>query len=108
MRSGKLTEKEKMIIRNLLSEKGITDYEIVMPVNEGKELPGSTYEDEIELLSGTLVTVTAVYGFWLDWVDGHYTLGEEKGNWHEFNLNDLSHDEDILAALNRLQRKKYQ
>ena len=94
--------KEREIIHHLLNRKNITRYEIVEISGEGRELPGSTYEEEIETVSGTLVTATAVYGFWLDWIDDHYTLGEEKGNWHEFSISDPAHDEDILEALYRL------
>jgi hypothetical protein len=108
MSGGESYKKEREIIHHLLSKKNITKYEIVEISGEGRELPGSTNEDEIETVSGTIVTATAVYGFWLDWIDGHYTLGEEKGNWHEFSVSDPAHDEDVLAALHRLQRKKYQ
>jgi hypothetical protein len=97
--------KEQEIIKHLLNGKNIQEYEIVLPSGEGKELPGSTYEDEIETVSGTIVTATAAYGFWLDWVDGHYTLGDEKERWFEVNINEFRDADDILAAQQRLQQK---
>lgn len=89
MYRGDLTEKEDSIIRQLLKMKGINVYEIVVPVGEGRELPGGAYEDEVESLSGTIVTATAAYGFWLDWIDGHYTLGDEKDNWMEVDMSQV-------------------
>jgi hypothetical protein len=97
--------KEREIIRRLLSKKNIQEYEIVLLSGEGKELPGSTYEDEIELTSGTIVTATAAYGFWLDWIDDHYTLGDEQGYWYEVNINEFRDADDILAAQQRLRQK---
>jgi hypothetical protein len=76
MQGGELTAREAEIIRQLLAEHGITEYEIIGATPEGKDLLGSTYDGEIELLSGTAVTATTVYSFWLDWEEGGYTL------WH--------------------------
>ena len=65
MLGSELARKEEAIIRQLLQQKGIDRYEIVMPTPEGKDLPGSTYDWEVEYLSGTIITSTNVYGFWL-------------------------------------------
>ena len=69
-----LTKREEAIIQTLLAEKEITKYKIVGETSEGADLPGSTCDGEIELLSGTIVTEDAAYDFWLDWRDGTYVL----------------------------------
>lgn len=102
MHGWNLTEKEDAIIRQLLKMRGIEVYEIVLPVGEGRDLPGGAYEGEVELLSGTVVTATAVYGFWLDWIDGHYTLGDERDNWREVDISKAQDPEDLIAAQQRL------
>ena len=106
MKSGELTEKENEILRKLLLEKNIQEYEILVPIGEGRELPESSYQDEIESISGTVVTATDAYGFWLDWINDHYTLGDEKGNWYKININEFTDAEDIIAAQQQLQQKK--
>lgn len=67
-----LTPREAKILHQLLAGKGITVYEVAHTILEGNELPGSTYPHEIDELSGAVVTVDAVYDFWLDWKDGQY------------------------------------
>ena len=106
MLRGQFTLREEEIIRQLLAEKGITRYAIVDPVNEGKSLPGSTFPCEIETVSGYIVTTSALYLFWLDWFDGHYTLGEHRGFWEEVSLDQLGADkEPLLAVQQHLQKK---
>lgn len=63
------------LIHDLLAEKGILQYELLHEVSEGRMLPPYQHV-YIEDCSGTIVTSTAVYCFWLDWVDGRHTLGE--------------------------------
>ena len=99
MRDGELTEKEREILRRLLQEKEIREYEIVLPIGEGRELPGSTYEDEIESISSIVVTATAVYGFWLDWIHDHYTLGDEKGNWYQVKMEEQELRDIAIAEI---------
>ena len=76
----------------------------MQPVSEGEDLPGGTYEGEIESVSGTIVTATAVYGFWLDWIDGHYTLGDEQSSWMEVDMSEMRDPEGIIAAQRRLRQ----
>ncbi|GER89986.1 hypothetical protein KDW_41480 [Dictyobacter vulcani] len=54
------------------------------------------------MLSGAIVTATAVYGFWLDWVDGHYTLGDEQGSWRKIDMSQCLDPEGTIAAQQRL------
>ncbi len=105
MRGGDLTLQEAAIIHQLLAERGITKYEIVQPINEGRPLPGSPDDYEIESLSGTIVTPTNVYGFWLDWdpINKKYTLGEHKDYWQEVYPDEILHPEDVEAQ-RRLQQ----
>ena len=105
MKGGALTAREAEIIDQLLAERGITTYEIVQPTGEGKELPWSTFAWEIESLSGTIVTETTVYGFWLDWINGTYTLGEPKGYWFEVPVEEMLDPDDVLEAQHRLREK---
>lgn len=44
-------------------------------------LPPYRHFAEIEDCSGTVITLTSVYGFWLSWVHGRHTLGEESSYW---------------------------
>jgi hypothetical protein len=105
MRAGNLSSREEEIIRQLLSGHGIVEYELAEMVNEGQTLPGSSYPGEIEAISGYVVTATSVYMFWLDWYQGHYTLGEHRGFWEEVPLNKLGRDKErILGIQKRLQR----
>lgn len=108
MRGGQLTPREKGIIRDLLAERGITIYEIVDAVNEGRELPGCTYFYEIELLLGQIVTPTGIYGFLLDWVDGKYTLGDETGNWRELRPEDVGEQWQQLSQIQQQLREREQ
>ena len=73
MHKGNLTPKEEDIMRQLLNQHGISRYELVGAVGEGKSLPGSSYPCEIESLSGTVVTPTTAYTFWLDWENNNFT-----------------------------------
>ncbi len=66
---------------------------------EGKQLPGSTFPWEIESMSGYVVTPTNVYRFWLDWFEGHYTLGEEDGIWREMAIELLGRDTDEVIQI---------
>jgi hypothetical protein len=79
MLRGKLTSREAEIVHQLLSEKGITVYEVLDLIFEGDDLPGSTFPREIEELSGVVVTADAVYHFWLNWKDEQYMFSA----WHE-------------------------
>jgi hypothetical protein len=68
------TTGRQILIRDLLAERGIFQYELLEEVNEGHDLPayqGFFIEDG----TATVVTPTAVYRLWLDWVDGRHTLG---------------------------------
>ena len=99
MYKGKLTESERSLLQSLLSRKNIHRYIIVEPCNEGRTLPGSTYPDEIESISGYVVTEKSVYSFWLDWKNGAYTLGEEDGRWTELTDTELGADlDDVYEA----------
>lgn len=100
-----LTAREAEIIRQLLAEHGITTYEIIGATSEGRDLPGSTYDGEIESLSGTVVTTTKAYDFWLDWFDGRYTLGKQREYWREVNLEETQDRNEILEAQKRLREK---
>ena len=106
MLGGKLTQREREIIHHLLVGKGISEYEIIDVTNEGQELPGSIFDDEIELLSGVFATPTNAYMFWLDWQDGHYTLGEKTGFWKELSPDEWGiYNKPIKAAQHRLKEK---
>jgi hypothetical protein len=105
MQGGELTPQEAEITRRLLAQYGITEYEIIGATNEGKSLPGSTYPCETETLSGTVVTATTAYDFWLDWFEGNYTLGEHRGYWQEVNLDETLDKEEILEAQQRLRQR---
>jgi hypothetical protein len=71
----------QQLIRDLLAEKGITQYELIDEVSEGRRLPPYQGFAKVEDCSGTVVTPTSVYGFWLSWANGRYTLGEEQSYW---------------------------
>ncbi len=100
MLGGELTLREAEIIHQLLAERGITEYEVIGATPEGKDLPGSTYDGEIELLSGTVVTATTAYSFWLDWEEGGYTLW----HWREIDLNQTLDKDEIVQAQQRLRQ----
>ena len=99
MLKGVLTEREKEVLHTLLSQRGITRYQLLHVCAEGTNLPGDTYPLEIESMSGEVITPTAVYRFWLDWVDGHYTLGEEDGIWKELSSEELGRDRNTIVQL---------
>jgi len=101
MQGGELTAREAEIIRQLLAKRDIIDYEIIGATNEGKSLPGSTYPCEIELLSGTVVTATMAYSFWLDWAEGDYTFW----HWREIDLNQALDKDEIVATQQRLRQR---
>jgi hypothetical protein len=96
-----LTPREREILRQLLAKRGITKYEILGVTPEGKDLPGSTYDGEIELLSGVVVTATNTYDFWLDWVGGNYTFSI----WREVDLKKARDKDEILAAQQRVRQR---
>ena len=94
MQGGELTAREAEIIRQLLAKRGITDYAIIGATPEGKDLPGSTYDGEIDLLSGTVVTATMAYSFGLDWAEGDYTLW----HWREIDLDQTLDKDEVVEA----------
>jgi hypothetical protein len=102
LREGRLSGREEVILRWLLEKKEITTYEIVGATPAGRELPGSVYPGEVESWYGYVVTATAVYFFQLDWLDGHYTLGEEDGLWQKVNPAQTDEKERIVEAQERL------
>jgi len=46
---------------------------------------------------GYIATSSKIYSFWLDWYDGHYTLGHEQSYWTEEAIDELSQKEQSLA-----------
>ena len=100
MIGSKLTDREKEIIADILQKKGIREYAVVRAVPEGEDLPGSAFESQIELLSGTIVTETKAFDFWLDWKDDAYTFSI----WREVDLVKRSerNRQEILEAQQRL------
>lgn len=102
MNKGSLTSKEEEILHRLFNRHGIVRYEIVGAVGEGVSLPGSTYPCEIESLSGTVVTPTTAYSFWLDWADNDYSLGEHDGTWRELNSDARMNNYEVVEAQQRL------
>ena len=102
MHKGNLTHKEEDILRQLLNQHGISRYEIVGAVGEGKSLPGSSYPGEIESLSGTVVTPTTAYSFWLDWENNNFTLGEEDDTWSELSPEEIASDSEVTEAMQHL------
>jgi hypothetical protein len=99
MRGGRPSRREAEIIHSLLVQKGITSYQLFEMVEEGNLYPGSTYPDEIESISGRVITPTAIYDFWFDWDDEHFSLGEEEGYWEELPLEDLGQDRDKILQI---------
>lgn len=88
----------QQLIGDLLAEKGITQYELTGEESEGRLLPPYQNFGKIESCSGKVVTLTAVYGFWLGWANGRHTLGEERtfwvngkerSFWNEYTLDDI-------------------
>jgi hypothetical protein len=69
---GKLTFREREILQDLLSKRGIETYEVIDVIPEGRPLAGSRYPGEIDYVSGVVVTPSTAYSFWLDWLEGHY------------------------------------
>ena len=106
MEKGMPSKREEEVIRTLLAGRGITTYQLFEVTNEGKQLPGSTYPLEIESMSGYVITPEKVYLFWLDWVDDHYTLGEENGIWKEIAVDDLGRDKEKAVQILRQLRKE--
>lgn len=102
MNKGNLTPKEEEILRRLLNRHGIVHYEIVGAVSEGKSLPGSTYPGEVESVSGTVVTPTSAYSFWLDWANNDYSLGEHDGSWWELSPDERADDYEVVEAQQRM------
>lgn len=100
------TQREREVLRTLLAQKGITRYELYELTNEGKSLPGSSYPLEIESMSGMVITPSEVYNFWLDWVDGHYTLGEEDGIWRERHIEELFNRDRIKQIQQQLGKEE--
>jgi hypothetical protein len=106
MEKGRPTEKEKEVLRILLAQHGITNYQLFDLMNEGRNLPGSSYPLEIESMSGMVITSTEVYDFWLDWVDEHYTLGEEDDIWKLRQVEELRDRETIKQVQQQLREKE--
>jgi hypothetical protein len=99
MHGGMPSRREAEIIHSLLVQKGITRYQLFEMVEEGNLYPGSTYPGEIESISGSVITPTAIYDFWFDWVDEHFSLGEEDGTWRERRLEDLGQERDTILQI---------
>ena len=99
-----ISPKARAIIQELLARHGISVYEIDA-IPEGKELPGSSYPGELKSMSGYVITPTSVYEFWFDWEDGHYTLGEEDGNWQEAE-DETEYDAQITRKIQRRLREQ--
>jgi hypothetical protein len=106
MQRGIPTQREKEVLQTLLARKGITEYELDELVGEGTNLPGGTYPLEIESMSGTVITPSEVYDFWLDWVDGHYTLGEENGIWRRRIVEELPDKDRIRQIQQQLSKEE--
>ena len=102
MHNGVVTLYEAQLLRRLLAQHAITDYEIVGAVEEGAILPGSTSPRDIESFSGYVVTATNAYSFWFDWQDGSYTLGERNGTWRKLTADDIKNNDEVLEAQRRL------
>lgn len=102
LHEGSLSKREEVILRWLLEKQEITTYEIVGATPTGRELPGCLYPGEVESVYGYVVTSSAVYFFQLDWLDGHYTLGEEDDLWQQVNPAQTDEQERIVAAQERL------
>ena len=99
MKKGMLTQREEELMQALLAQRGITTYQLFDVTQEGKQLPGSTFPWEIESKSGYVVTPTNVYHFWLDWFEGHYTLGEEDGIWREIAIEVPGRDKNEVLQI---------
>ena len=106
MRGSTLTAREGELLHTLLVQRGITKYQVIEEIGEGKSLPGSTYPCEIESISGMVIAPEKVYAFWLDWIDGHYTLGEEEGIWKELRIEELGRDRDRVMKIQHQLREK--
>lgn len=106
MDKGMLTKREEEVLQTLLVQRGITKYRLFEVTQEGKHLPGSTFPWEIESMSGYVIAPTNVYYFWLDWVDGHYTLGEEDGIWKEKAIEELGCYKDRIIQVQQQLRKE--
>src|SRR5260370_9515450 len=100
-----LTKKGREIIRDLVAQKGITSYEIILDAPEGN-LPEGPFPKEVHAMSGFIVTASKIFSFWLGWYGEHYTLGHERGFWREISLADLSVVERVVAL--EFQRKLQQ
>jgi hypothetical protein len=98
---GMLTPRETEIIHQLIEEKGITVYEVAHTVLEGNELPGNTFPHEIDELSGAVVTVDAVYHFWLKWKDDQYFFWA----WDEGHPEELRRISAYAEAQKRLRQR---
>jgi hypothetical protein len=72
-----LGPREGEIIQHLLRERGITEYFVVEPVEEGEGLSDAPEDSQAWSTSGYIVTLDAFHTFWLDWDAPHqcYTLG---------------------------------
>lgn len=97
-----ISAQARAIIQRLLAEKGILRYEITDEITEEKMLPGEGDVSEIASLSGVIVTPSTAYHFWLDWVDGHYTLGDAKG---EGYWSEISPGSSWLAGVTKIRQR---
>lgn len=78
LRYSQMETGRQRLIHELLVRKGIVVYVLTEELNEGRNLPHHPRFGDIENCSGTVVTPTTAYSFWLDWIDGRYSLGEER------------------------------
>lgn len=91
-----LIQREQEIIRDLLAQQGILSYNFLLNAPEGR-LPQGTSPKEVRAMSGSIVTSSKIYSFWLDWYDGHDTLDHEEGFWSEETLSELSLSDQAVA-----------
>ncbi len=90
------------LIHELLAKKGITKYELFDVTDEGIMLPDEA-TGTCESCIGLVITVQEVYMFALDWTDGHYTLGENRGLWKALSpLEYKGSEQEIVRVQHRL------
>ena len=106
--------RQEKILERLLKKKGINKYQIVYSSGEGKSLPGSRFNWEIESESGFVITKEGkIFQYWFDWDEKQeeYTFSEwkelkKKKDW-KFFLDVLRDYPDVPAKLG-LSKKQLQ